>query len=95
MRPFLLCLVGLMVASSSPAFAQMKLLTKPANANETRYFTSIDGLMSSGERFPWRMQSRRLSTAGVHLQTNAHPFIRRQHAGYPHIKRDTLQPEQK
>src|ERR1700726_2512278 len=45
MRPFLLCLVGLMAASSSPAFAQMKPLTKPANANETRYFTSIDGLM--------------------------------------------------
>ncbi len=45
MRSFLFCLVGLMAASSNPAFAQMKLLTKPANANETRYFTSIDGLM--------------------------------------------------
>ncbi|THD66023.1 MAG: hypothetical protein E7813_13885 [Bradyrhizobium sp.] len=45
MRAFLFCLVGLITASSTPVFAQMKLLTKPANANETRYFTSIDGLM--------------------------------------------------
>src|SRR5271155_3711393 len=44
MRSFLFCLAGLM-ALSNPAFAQTKLLTKPANANETRYFTSIDGLM--------------------------------------------------
>src|ERR1700732_3824846 len=45
MRALLLCLVGLMTASSDLAFAQMKLQTKPANANETRYFTAIDGLM--------------------------------------------------
>ena len=45
MRALLVCLVGLMSASSDLAFAQMKLSTKPANANETRYFTSIDGLM--------------------------------------------------
>jgi hypothetical protein len=45
MRSFLFCLAGLLAASSNPAFAQMKLQTKPANANETRYFTSIDGLM--------------------------------------------------
>lgn len=45
MRSFLFCLAGLIAASSDPALAQMKLLTKPANANETRYFTSIDGLM--------------------------------------------------
>ena len=46
MRAFLLCLVGLVMASSDQAFADMKLLTKPAaGANETRYFTSIDGLM--------------------------------------------------
>ncbi|MDE2331023.1 MAG: hypothetical protein KGK16_09605, partial [Bradyrhizobium sp.] len=46
MRMFLLCLIGLMMASSDPAIADMKLLTKPAaGANETRYFTSIDGLM--------------------------------------------------
>jgi hypothetical protein len=45
MRALLFCLVGLMTASSDLAFAQMKLSTKPANANETRYFTAIDGLM--------------------------------------------------
>jgi hypothetical protein len=45
MRAFLFCLVGLTAASSDLAFAQMKLSTKPASANETRYFTSIDGLM--------------------------------------------------
>jgi hypothetical protein len=45
MRALLFSLVGLMAALSDPAFAQMKLQTKPANANEVRYFTSIDGLM--------------------------------------------------
>src|ERR1700682_3510448 len=46
MRALLLCLVGLVTASSDPAFAQMKLSPKAApNANEVRYFTSIDGLM--------------------------------------------------
>jgi hypothetical protein len=46
MRAFLLCLVGLMTASSELAFAQMKLSPKAApSANEVRYFTSIDGLM--------------------------------------------------
>jgi hypothetical protein len=45
MRALLLCLVGLATASTNLAFAQMKLSTKPANANEVRYFTSIDGLM--------------------------------------------------
>jgi hypothetical protein len=46
MRALLLCLVGLMTASSGLAFAQMKLSPKAAPAaNETRYFTSIDGLM--------------------------------------------------
>jgi hypothetical protein len=46
MRALLLCLVGLIAASSSPAFAQMKLAPKSAaGATETRYFTSIDGLM--------------------------------------------------
>jgi hypothetical protein len=34
-----------MAASSAPAHADMKLSTKPASANEVRYFTSIDGLM--------------------------------------------------
>jgi hypothetical protein len=35
-----------MTASSDLAFADMKLSTKPANGtNETRYFTSMDGLM--------------------------------------------------
>src|SRR3981189_3335055 len=46
MRALLLCLVGLVTASSDLAFAQMKLSTKAAPAtNEVRYFTSIDGLM--------------------------------------------------
>ena len=46
MRALLLCLVGLMTASSELAFAQMKLSPKAApSANEVRYFTSIDGLM--------------------------------------------------
>jgi hypothetical protein len=45
MRALLFCLVGLMTASSNLAFGQIKLATKPANANETRYFTAIDGLM--------------------------------------------------
>jgi hypothetical protein len=45
MRTLLLCLVGLMV-SSQLAWADMKLMTKPAaGANEIRYFTAIDGLM--------------------------------------------------
>jgi hypothetical protein len=45
MRALLFCLIGLMTASPNLAFAQMKLSTKPANPNEVRYFTSIDGLM--------------------------------------------------
>jgi hypothetical protein len=46
MRALLLCLIGLTAASLSPALAQMKLSPKSApGANETRYFTSIDGLM--------------------------------------------------
>ncbi|WP_375776954.1 hypothetical protein ACE103_36570 [Bradyrhizobium sp. ma5] len=46
MRALPLLLLGLAVASA-PALAQMKLQTKPAPSNgpETRYFTSIDGLM--------------------------------------------------
>jgi hypothetical protein len=46
MRALLLCLVGLMTASSDLAFADFKLSPKAApGANEVRYFTSIDGLM--------------------------------------------------
>jgi hypothetical protein len=47
MRALVFCLVGLiMTASSDLALAQMKLSPKAApGANETRYFTSIDGLM--------------------------------------------------
>ncbi len=42
----LLLLIALMTASSDLAFAQMKLAPKAApGGNETRYFTSIDGLM--------------------------------------------------
>jgi hypothetical protein len=46
MRALLLCLIGLTAASLSPALAQMKLSPKAGpDASETRYFTSIDGLM--------------------------------------------------
>jgi hypothetical protein len=46
MRALLCCLVGLVMASSDLAVAQMKLPSKTApGATETRYFTSIDGLM--------------------------------------------------
>ena len=46
MRALLLCLIGLMTASSDLALAQMKLSPKAApGVNEVRYFTSIDGLM--------------------------------------------------
>jgi len=46
MRALLFCLLGLMTASPDLALAQMKLSPKAApGANETRYFTSIDGLM--------------------------------------------------
>src|SRR5947209_10087997 len=46
MRALVLCLVGLTAAALSPAIAQMKLSPKAApGANETRYFTAIDGLM--------------------------------------------------
>src|SRR6266436_10440953 len=46
MRALLLCLIGLTAASLSPAAAQMKLSPKAApGSSETRYFTSIDGLM--------------------------------------------------
>jgi hypothetical protein len=45
MRMLLVCLTGLMTILPDLAFAQIKLSTKPASANETRYFTSIDGLM--------------------------------------------------
>jgi hypothetical protein len=46
MRALSLCLIGLTAASLSPALAQMKLAPKSTpGASETRYFTSIDGLM--------------------------------------------------
>jgi hypothetical protein len=45
MRTLLFCLLGLITASPDLSFAQIKLSTKPANPNETRYFTAIDGLM--------------------------------------------------
>ncbi len=44
MRALLFCLLCLMTAPDL-AVAQIKLATKPANPNETRYFTAIDGLM--------------------------------------------------
>jgi hypothetical protein len=46
MRALLLLLLGLVMASPDFAFAQMKLPAKTApGASETRYFTSLDGLM--------------------------------------------------
>lgn len=46
MRALLLCLLGLVTASTDLAFAQSKNSAKAApGANEIRYFTSIDGLM--------------------------------------------------
>jgi hypothetical protein len=46
MRAPLLCLVGLIMASTGLAYGQTKLSPKAApGANETRYFTAIDGLM--------------------------------------------------
>ena len=46
MRALMLCLFGLVTVSPDLAFAQMKLPTKTAPGSiETRYFTSIDGLM--------------------------------------------------
>src|SRR3954466_15090149 len=46
MRAFLFCLFGVIAGSFGPAMAQMKLQPKAApGASETRYFTSIDGLM--------------------------------------------------
>src|SRR5437762_1115733 len=44
MRPVLFWLIGLMAATPDLAFAQIKLAPKAA-PNETRYFTSMDGLM--------------------------------------------------
>src|SRR6202158_2314220 len=46
MRALAVCLLGMMLTASGAAFAQNKPAPKPAaSANETRYFTSIDGLM--------------------------------------------------
>jgi hypothetical protein len=46
MRALLLSLIGLMATSSEQVFAQIKAAPKSsAPATETRYFTSIDGLM--------------------------------------------------
>ena len=46
MRALLLCLIGLMTASTGLAYGQIKLSPKAApGANEVRYFTAIDGLM--------------------------------------------------
>ena len=46
MRAVLFWLIGLMTAAPDLAFAQIKLAPKAApNVNETKYFTSMDGLM--------------------------------------------------
>src|SRR5436190_16336764 len=47
MRAVLFWLIGLMTAAPDLAFAQIKLAPKAApNVNETRYFTSMEGLMN-------------------------------------------------
>jgi hypothetical protein len=47
MRALLFCLIGIVTASPGFALAEIKLSPKAApGANETRYFTSIDGLMN-------------------------------------------------
>jgi hypothetical protein len=46
MRTLTVCLAGMLLAASGPAIAQNKPTPKAAtSAGETRYFTSIDGLM--------------------------------------------------
>ncbi|MGX9389915.1 hypothetical protein ACWX0K_10180 [Nitrobacteraceae bacterium UC4446_H13] len=46
MRAFSVCLIVLMAAAAGSAMAQNKTNAKlPSSTNETRYFTSIDGLM--------------------------------------------------
>jgi hypothetical protein len=45
MRAFVVGLIGLVAASSEPAFAQKNPAKLPAPGNAVRYFTSIDGLM--------------------------------------------------
>ncbi len=45
MRAFLVCLLGMVVASPDLVLAQNKNTAKQPTGNETRYFTSIDGLM--------------------------------------------------
>jgi hypothetical protein len=45
MHAIRLCLIGLMTATSATAFAQSKSAPKTASGIETRYFTSVDGLM--------------------------------------------------
>lgn len=43
MRPFLFCLIGLLLASSDPAIAQLKAASNASSAaGEVRYFTSIE-----------------------------------------------------
>jgi len=45
MRAILFCLATLLMASTDSASAQMKLSPKAASSSETRYFTSIEGMM--------------------------------------------------
>src|SRR5437763_16037020 len=66
MRALLFCLLGLMTASSDLALAQMKLSPKAApGANETRYFTSIDGMMdgNAGTILKETRQGKNVTTA--------------------------------
>src|SRR5260370_2896183 len=68
MRALLLCLVGLMTASSDLAVAEMKLSPKAApNASEVRYFTSIDGLMDGNADVILRetRQGKTVTSAGL------------------------------
>src|SRR5258708_16009926 len=86
MRALLFCLVGLMTASSDLAFAQIKLATKPANANETRYFTAIDGLMDGNADVILKetRQGKTVTAAGLDLCYPAPQASDRKNPFLPH-----------
>jgi hypothetical protein len=74
MRALLFCLVGLAIATSSGlARADMKLSPKAApGAIETRYFTSIDGLMNGNADIILK-ETRQGKTVTAAVSTSAIP----------------------
>jgi hypothetical protein len=65
MRALLFCLIGLMTVPDF-AFAQMKLSPKAApNANEVRYFTSMDGVMNGADVILKETRQGKLVTSAV------------------------------